>query len=192
MQASLRRCRSCQFSTWTLRCGSGSGCRGRCWKSNWAIGGSNWRQPRRCWSCRPTDHDQPLQSYRGALMRWELPKPLSVALEELSRREGATLFMTLLAGFQTLLHRYTSSDDILVGSPIAGRNRTEIEPLIGFFVNTLVLRGDLSGNPSFRTLLGRTRRSSLGSVCPSGLAFREIGGGVASGTGPEPFSRYSK
>ena len=123
----------------------------------------------------PTDRPRPAkQSYRGALMPWELPKPLSAALGELSRREGATLFMTLLAGFQTLLHRYTSSDEILVGSPIAGRNRTEIEPLIGFFVNTLVLRGDLSGNPSFRTLLGRTREAALGAYAHQDLPFERL------------------
>ena len=123
----------------------------------------------------PTDRPRPaMQSYRGALMSWELPKPLLVALEELSRREGATLFMTLLAAFQTLLHRYTSSDEILVGSPIAGRNRTEIEPLIGFFVNTLVLRGDLSGNPSFRTFLGRTREAALGAYAHQDIPFERL------------------
>ncbi len=125
----------------------------------------------------PTDWPRPAtQSYRGARIGWELPKPLSVALGELSRREGATLFMTLLAGFQTLLHRYTSSDEILVGSPIAGRIRTEIEPLIGLFLNTLVLRGDLSGNPSFRTLLGRTREVALGAYAHQDLPFERLVG----------------
>ena len=123
----------------------------------------------------PTDRPRPaMQSYRGAVMPWELPKPLLVALRELSRREGATLFMTLLAGFQTLLHRYTGGDDILVGSPIAGRNRMEIEPLIGIFVNTLVLRGDLSGNPSFRTFLGRTREAALGAYAHQDLPFERL------------------
>ena len=75
----------------------------------------------------PTDRSRPaVQRFRGALMPGELPRSLSVALRELSRREGATLFMTLLASFQTLLHRYTGADDIVVGSPIAGRNRTEL------------------------------------------------------------------
>ncbi len=123
----------------------------------------------------PTDRPRPAQqSYRGALMERELPKPLSAALGELSWREGATLFMTLLAGFQTLLHRYTGSEDILAGSVIAGRNRTEIEPLIGFFVNTLVLRGDLSGNPSYRTLLGRTREAALGAFTHQDLPFERL------------------
>jgi amino acid adenylation domain-containing protein len=123
----------------------------------------------------PTDRPRPAtQSYRGALMQCELPKPLSVALGELSRCEGATLFMTLLAAFQTLLSRYTGDDVILVGSAIAGRNRTEIEPLIGFFVNTLVLRGDLSGNPSFRALLARTREVALGAYAHQDLPFERL------------------
>lgn len=123
----------------------------------------------------PTGRPRPAtQSYRGALMLWELPNPLSVALTELTQREGATMFMTLLAGFQTLLHRYTGSDDILVGSTVAGRNRTEFEPLIGFFSNTLVLRGDLSGDPSFRTLLSRTREAALGAYAHQDLPFEKL------------------
>jgi aspartate racemase len=123
----------------------------------------------------PTDRPRPAtQSYRGALMPWELAKPLSIALGELSQRENATLFMTLLAAFQTLLHRYTSSEEILVGSPIAGRTRTEFEPMIGCFVNTLVLRGDLSVNPSFRTLLGRTREAALGAYAHQDLPFERL------------------
>ncbi len=123
----------------------------------------------------PTDRPRPArQTYRGALMPWKLPDSLSAALGELSRREGATLFMTLLAAFQTLLHRYTGGEDILVGMPIAGRNRIGIERLIGFFVNTLVLRGDLSGNPSFRTLLGRTREAALGAYDNQDLPFERL------------------
>lgn len=123
----------------------------------------------------PTDRPRPArQSYRGALMSWELPKPLTVGLKELSRREGATLFMTLMAAFQTLLYRYTSRDDILVGTGIAGRDRTEIEDLIGFFVNTLVLRGDMTGNPSFRAFLGRTRDVALGAYAHQDLPFDRL------------------
>ena len=92
-----------------------------------------------------TDRPRPaIQSFRGAKQTLILPKELSEALKTFSRKEGVTLYMTLLAAFQTLLYRYTGQDDIAVGSPIAGRNRAEIEGLIGFFVNTLVLRTDVS------------------------------------------------
>src|SRR5262249_38267063 len=86
---------------------------------------------------------------------------LAAGLRQLSQREGVTLFMTLLAAFQTLLHRYTGQDDIVVGSPIAGRNRAELEGLIGFFVNTLVLRTDVSGDPSFVDLLKRGHQVAM-------------------------------
>jgi non-ribosomal peptide synthetase component F len=84
-----------------------------------------------------------------------LPKHLQVNFKALSRQEGVTQFMTYLAAFKVLLHRYTGQDDLIVGTPIANRNRLETEGLIGLFVNTLVLRTDLSGNPSFRELLRR-------------------------------------
>src|SRR6185369_15674191 len=104
----------------------------------------------------PTDRPRPaVQSYRGATRQVRLPAGLTRQMEALARREGATLFMVLLAGFQALLARTSGQDDFAVGSPIAGRNRVEIEGLIGFFVNTLVLRGDLSREPAFRELLGR-------------------------------------
>src|SRR6266705_487280 len=91
----------------------------------------------------PADHLRPaIQSYRGATQTVIFPKDLAEKLNSLSRREGVTLFMTLLAAYQTLLFRYTGQEDIVVGSPIANRNRSEIEELIGFFVNTLVLRPD--------------------------------------------------
>ena len=103
-----------------------------------------------------------------------LSKELSDGLKDLSRKEGATLFMTLLAAFQTLLYRYTGQEDIVVGSPIANRNRAEIEGLIGFFVNTLCYGGDLSGNPSFRELLGRVRKSALGAYDHQDLPFEKL------------------
>src|SRR5262249_12433030 len=92
----------------------------------------------------------------------------------LSHREGVTLFMTLLAAFQTLLHRYTGQEEIAVGSPIAGRTRMETEGLIGFFVNTLVLRTDLSGNLPFRELLGRVREVALGAYTHQDLPFEKL------------------
>ena len=106
----------------------------------------------------PTGQPRPaVQTYRGARQPLTLTKSTVEALEDFGRREGTTLFMTLLAAFKILLHRYTGQDDIVVGSPAAGRSHMEIEGLIGFFVNNLVLRTDLSGDPGFRELLGRVR-----------------------------------
>jgi amino acid adenylation domain-containing protein len=92
----------------------------------------------------------------------------------LSKREGATLFMTLLAAFLTLLYRHTGQDDIVVGSPIAGRNRRETEELIGFFINTLALRTDLSGEPTFTELLGRVRETAVGAYAHQDLPFEKL------------------
>ncbi|HEU4328800.1 MAG TPA: amino acid adenylation domain-containing protein, partial [Roseiflexaceae bacterium] len=123
----------------------------------------------------PTDRPRPpVQTFRGATVPFQLPAALSQALAALSRREGATLFMTLLAAFQTLLFRYSGQEDILVGSPIANRTRKEIEGLIGFFVNTLVLRGDLSGNPTFRQLLEQVRETALGAFSHQDLPFEYL------------------
>ena len=95
-------------------------------------------------------------------------------LEALSRREGVTLYMTLLAAYATLLYRYSGQDDILIGTPIANRNRAETEPLIGFFVNTLVLRTDLSANPTFKELLNRVREASLDGYLHQDLPFEKL------------------
>src|SRR5207344_1731111 len=95
-----------------------------------------------------------------------------------ARREGATLFMVLLAAFQALLARYSGQDDLAVGSPVAGRNRMETEELIGFFVNTLVLRGDLSadkaGAPAFRELPSRLRETALAAPRHQHVAFEQL------------------
>ncbi|HEX2224327.1 MAG TPA: condensation domain-containing protein, partial [Thermoanaerobaculia bacterium] len=99
---------------------------------------------------------------------------LSAALADVSRREGVTLFMTLLAGFQALLYRLTGERDVVVGSAIAGRNRSEIEGLIGFFINMLVMRTDLSGNPRFRELLGRVRAVALEAYAHQDLPFEKL------------------
>src|SRR5262249_56731471 len=103
-------------------------------------------------------------SNRGASEKFRLSKELTTGLKQLSQREGVTLFMSLLAGFQILLARYSGQDDIAVGAPVAGRNRREIEGLIGFFVNTLVMRGDLGGNPTVKELFGRGRETGLGAA----------------------------
>jgi amino acid adenylation domain-containing protein len=123
----------------------------------------------------PTDRSRlGTPTYRGATQFLELPKSLSEALEALSQRQGVTLFMTLLATFQTLLYRYTQQTDIVVGSAIANRNRQEIEGLIGFFVNSLVLRSDLSSNPTFLELLGRVREVALGAYAHQDLPFEKL------------------
>ncbi len=123
----------------------------------------------------PTDRPRPAtQTYRGAQQCWVFDPQLLPALEQLSRQEGVTLFMTLLAAFQTLLYRYSGQEDIVVGTPIAGRQRLETEELIGLFVNTLVLRTDLSGNPTFRELLGRVREVTLGAYAHQDLPFEKL------------------
>ncbi|MCC5603474.1 non-ribosomal peptide synthetase [Nostoc favosum] len=123
----------------------------------------------------PTDKPRPaIQSYQGATQFFEFPKKLTDALEKLSQQEGVTFFMMLLAVFKTLLYRYTYQEDIAVGSPIANRNRSEIEGLIGFFVNSLVLRSNLSGNPTFRELLGRVREVTLGAYSQQDLPFDKL------------------
>jgi amino acid adenylation domain-containing protein len=113
----------------------------------------------------------PVQTFRSGQQSLVLSQALSVSLKALSRKEGVTLFMMLLTAFTVLLHRYTGEDDILVGSPIAGRTRPETEPLIGFFANTLVLRTDLSGNPPFKQLLQRVREVALGAYAHQELPF---------------------
>jgi len=123
----------------------------------------------------PTDRARPaVQSYRGGRERFELSAELSVGLRELSRREGVTLFMTLLAAFQTLLYRYTGQRDIPVGSPIAGRTRVETEELIGFFVNTLVLRSKLDAEVRFVDLLRQVREVTLGAHAHQDLPFERL------------------
>ncbi|CUS39187.1 Putative Multi-domain non-ribosomal peptide synthetase (fragment) [Candidatus Nitrospira nitrificans] len=123
----------------------------------------------------PMDHPRPpVQTSRGASLTISLSSELSSAMTELSRREGVTLFMTLLAGFYALLFRYTGRPDLIVGSPIANRTRSEIEGLIGFFVNTLALRADLSGNQSVRELLALVRQVCLGAYTHQDMPFEKL------------------
>jgi len=123
----------------------------------------------------PSDRPRPaVQSLQGASRTYLLSNELARELKQLSKRESVTLFMLLLAGFQTLLHRYSKQEDIVVGTDIANRNRSEIENLIGFFVNILVLRTDLSGNPSFRQLLARVRETALGAYMHQDLPFEKL------------------
>ena len=114
------------------------------------------------------------QTFNGTNQKFLLSLTLTQALKTFSQRERSTLYMTLLAAFQTLLHRYTGQNDILVGSPSAGRDRIETEALMGMFVNTIVLRTDLSGDPAFRALLVRVREVTLGALAHQELPFEKL------------------
>jgi amino acid adenylation domain-containing protein len=123
----------------------------------------------------PTDHPRPLvQTYRGASELFAVPESLVEALRKLSKREGVTLFMTLLAAFKTLLYRYTNQQDILVGTGIGSRGDMETENLIGIFVNMLVLRTDLSRDPRFNELLQRVREVTLGAYAHQDIPFERL------------------
>jgi amino acid adenylation domain-containing protein len=123
----------------------------------------------------PTDRPRPpATSQRGDEKSSTLPKTILEAVRALGRHEGATLYMTLLAAFQVLLFRYSGQEDIAVGTPVAGRTRPELEGLIGFFVNTLVVRGDLSGEPGFRELLRRIRRTAIEAFTHQDLPFEKL------------------
>ena len=123
----------------------------------------------------PTDRPRPgVQIYEGATEKFALSKDLSEALAALSQRQGVTLFMTLLAAFQTLLYRYSGQSDICVGTPIANRNRSETEGLIGLFLNTLVLRTNLSANLSFADFLSQVQSVALGAYAHQDLPFEQL------------------
>ncbi|WP_243653040.1 non-ribosomal peptide synthetase [Tumebacillus sp. BK434] len=123
----------------------------------------------------PANRPRPaVPSYRGGAKRMMLPQELVAALQSLSQQAGATLYMTMLAAFKTLLHRYTDLRDILVGTPISGRNRAETETLIGFFVNTLVLRTELDSSLPFHRLIERVRETALGAFAHQDVPFDEL------------------
>lgn len=125
----------------------------------------------------PVDRPRPpMQTYRGA---WEgrlIPDALATDLRALSQQEGVTLYMTLLTAFKALLARHSGLTDILVGSPVAGRHREELEPIIGYFINTVVLRTDLSGDPTFRQMLTRVRDTALDAFSHQDIPFERIVG----------------
>ncbi len=123
----------------------------------------------------PTDYPRPsIQAYHGAHYNFKLSAPLTSALDMLSRKKGVTLYMTLLAAFQTLLLRYSGQPDIVIGTPIAGRMAVALEELIGFFVNTLVMRGDLSGDPTFDELLGQVFEVALDAYANQEVPFEKL------------------
>jgi len=123
----------------------------------------------------PTDQPRPpVQTHEGDALYFVVPHEVMESLRELGMRNGSTLFMTLLAVFQTLLYRYSGQDDVCIGTPVTNRNRTEIEGIIGFFVNTLVMRTDLSGEPSFAELLARVRHTTLNAYAHQHLPFEYL------------------
>ena len=123
----------------------------------------------------PTDRPRPaVQTFAGARHCVALPPALSAALRRLARREGTSLFMTLLAAFEVLLHRYTGQDDLALGTVSAGRGRPEIERLLGFFANPLCLRADVSGDPTFSQLLTRVREESLEALAHDDVPFEAV------------------
>lgn len=154
------------------------------WQSQWLKGEvlerqlSYWRRQLEGVSHKldlPDARPRPaVQTFDGATQPWTLSAALTEQLKAVGRREGATLFMTLLAAFQTLLYRYSGQDDIVVGSPIANRNRRGVEGLIGYFINILALRTDLSGNPTFRELLSRVRAVALSAYAHQDLPFERL------------------
>jgi acyl carrier protein len=122
-----------------------------------------------------TDRPRPkASSYRGTQLQISIGRQKSDMAKALSRKEGATLFMVLLAAFDSLLYCYTSQEDMVVGTDVANRNRSEVEGLIGFFVNQLVMRVSLSGNPEFRELLARVREVALGAYAHQDLPFEKL------------------
>ncbi|TCP59425.1 amino acid adenylation domain-containing protein [Tumebacillus sp. BK434] len=154
------------------------------WQRDWLQGEARDQQLR-YWKDRlggnlpvlelPTDHPRTAKvSYAGTTESIQLPQELVQALEELTQQSGATLYMTLLAAFNTLLYRYAGQTDIILGTPVAGRTERDLEGLIGFFVNTLALRSDLSGNPTFRELLLRVKEVALGAFAHQELPLEEL------------------
>ncbi|MCP5091522.1 MAG: amino acid adenylation domain-containing protein [Gammaproteobacteria bacterium] len=153
------------------------------WQRNW-LSGARLERQLGYWRERlaeltaldlPSDHPRPaVFSYTGSRHTFQLPLALTERLEAMGRIEGATLFMTLLAGFNCLLHRITAQEDIAIGTPIANRTRKELEPLIGFFVNTLLMRNDLSGRPNYREVLRRVRARALEAYDHQDLPFEKV------------------
>ncbi|WP_188433819.1 non-ribosomal peptide synthetase, partial [Kroppenstedtia guangzhouensis] len=154
------------------------------WQQEW-MKGSVMRQQLRYWKKQlsgtppllqlPVDRPRPaMQSFRGAIHRFSIAKGLYEQIKQLSHEADTTLFMTLFASFNTLLHRYSGQEDLWVGSAIANRNRTEIEELMGFFVNTLVLRTDFSGNPTFQDLLKQVRDVALQAYENQDVPFERL------------------
>ena len=160
-RAARRRCRSCRCSTRTSPSGSGGGSPARPGRQ---LGYWRERLAGAPVLALPADRPRPARRRPGRRSSGSRCRRRTAGLAALARRRGATLFMALLAAFQALLGRYTGQDDVVVGSPVANRNRAEIEGLIGFFVNSLVMRADLGGDPAFGELLARAGEAALGGL----------------------------
>jgi non-ribosomal peptide synthetase component F len=123
----------------------------------------------------PVDHERPrVETFRGASHDFSIPEEIAALLRSITHKHGATLFMTLLAGFKALMQRYTGQEHIVLGAPIANRNRGEVEGLIGFFVNSLVLCTNLAGDPTFVELLARVRQVALEAYTHQDLPFEKL------------------
>jgi amino acid adenylation domain-containing protein len=153
------------------------------WQREW-LNGERYEQQLGYWKRKlndlpilrlPADRPRPtVQNYRGATLHFTIPPAVHRNVRALNTGEGVTTFITMLASFNALLHRYTDQDDIVVGAPIANRTRAELEPLIGFFVNTLVLRTDASGNITFRELVRRVREVAIEAYAHQDLPFEKL------------------
>ena len=168
------------------------------WQRNW-LQGEVLEQQLAYWKQRlegappllllPTDRPRPPKpSFRGAMHQFLLPASLAESIRSLSRQQGGTAFMTMLAAFQTLVLYHSKQTDIVLGTDLANRTTVETEALIGFFVNLLALRTDLSGDPDVCWASGPGARSGSGGLRPPGCAFRQAGGRVAAGAQPDPQS----
>jgi amino acid adenylation domain-containing protein len=123
----------------------------------------------------PTDNPRPaLQSFEGARQFLRCPDGMLGNFKALCRKEGATMFMTMLAAFGTLLWRWSGQEDMLIGTPVSGRSRTELEPLIGYFSNSVVLRMNMGGDPTFRELLKQTKEVALAAYSHQHLPFEKL------------------
>ena len=128
----------------------------------------------------PTDRARPaVKKYAGDVLRFDVPPPVALAVHECARREGVTVFMVLLAAYAVLLSRWSAQQDLVIGTPIFGRTRPDVEPLIGMFVNTLPLRISLEGEPTFRELLARAKEATLGAYTHQTVPFERIVDAVA-------------
>ena len=136
-----------------------------------------------------TDRPRPAAAtFRGGSVRFEIAPKTATALRALAHQERATTFMVTVTAFATVLARYSGQTDVLVGTPVAGRDRHELENLIGFFVNTVVIRCELDGDPSFRELLGRVRTRAVAAFAHQDLPFERLVEEIADGTGRNPKS----